>query len=235
MSSHRIPISPLWWRWAARGLAGVCLVVLGVVLGSRLAGPDAARTVTVAVPAAGTSTNPAGRPTARKDGFARTVRGAAAAAAASVSKLDGTALLDRVRLRALVSSLASAGAQARLTAAYDRAAVDARARLGLDSAPSPVVFVRAIPIGYRVDRFNTRAATVSVWRVGIVGSGATVAPQQSWRTVIVSLVWEQAGWKVAGFASEPGPTPPLGATAASSATDLFASIPRFKEFSSANP
>jgi len=237
MRSHRIQISPSQQRrqWAARGLAGLFLAVLGLAIGSRLASPDAATTVTVLTPAASTSANPAGRPGARKGGFARTSRGAAAAAAACVSALDGTALLDRVRLRALVASLASVRTRARLTAAYERAALDARSRLGLDSVPAPIVFVRAIPVGYRVDEFNKQAATVSVWRLGIVGSGATVQPQQSWRTVIVSLVWERAGWKVAGFASEPGPTPPLGATAPSTATDLFASVPRFKEFSSANP
>ena len=224
-------------QWAATALASALLAVVGVAVGSRLASPhapDAATTVTVLTAAAPRTTPPADRRTDTA-GFARTERGAAAAAAASVSALDGTALLDRARVRTLVASLASAGARADLTAAYERAALDARSRLGLDSVPAPIVFVRAIPVGYRVDAFSKQAATVSVWRLGIVGSGATVAPQQSWRTEIVSLVWEHAGWKVAAFASEAGPTPPLGATAPSTATDLFASVPRFKEFSSANP
>jgi hypothetical protein len=151
-----------------------------------------------------------------------------------VSALDGAALLDRRRVRALVASLASSGSRARLTAAYDRAATDARARLGVDTVPPPVVFVRAFPVGYRIDAFTPRRATVSVWRVGIIGSGATVPPQQSWRTETVLLVWQSGRWKIEGFASEPGPTPPLGSTP-STAADLFASVPLFKEFTSANP
>jgi hypothetical protein len=74
-----------------------------------------------------------------------------------------------------------------------------------------------------------------IWRVGIVGSGATVQPQQSWRTETVSLVRESGDWKVAAFASEPGPTPPLTAPAPSTVGDLFTSIPRFEEFSRSEP
>jgi hypothetical protein len=219
-------------RWAAIGATAVCVFGVGVALGSKHSSPDPARTVTVATPAAPFAAT--ARP-AHPAGVARTAAGAAAAAAVAVSSLDGAVLLDRSRLRALVSSLATDAARPRLIEAYEQAALSVRARLGVGSVPPPVVFVRAIPIGYRVDAFTPKEVTVSVWRVGIVGSGATVPPQQSWRTEIVSLVWEHARWRIAGFASEPGPTPPLGATATSSATDLFASVPRFKEFTSANP
>jgi len=232
---RRTTNSPRWWQgWAARGIASAILTVAGVALGSRLASPTSPKTATVTVPAAALPAAAVG-PSPHSRGFVRTERGAAAAAAASVSSLDGSVLLDRSRLRPLVASLTSAGSRAGLTTAYERAAVIARSRLGLDSVPPPVVFVRAVPVGYRVDAYNPNTATVSVWRVGLVGSGATVAPQQSWRTEVVSLVWEHNGWKVAGFASEPGPTPPLGTTPPSTAADLFASVPRFKEFTSANP
>jgi hypothetical protein len=236
MSSRQTRISsqPARRRLAGVVVAGVCLVVVGVVVGSRLSSPDPAATVTGATPAAPSARSaPVARPA--HPATARTASGAAAAAAVAVSSLDGAVLLDRSRLRALVSSLASTAARPRLVEAYEQAALTVRARLGVGSFPAPVVFVRAIPVGYRVDAFNPKEATVSVWRVGIVGSGATVPPQQSWRTEIVSLVWEHARWRIARFASEPGPTPPLGATAPSTATDLFASVPRFKEFASANP
>jgi hypothetical protein len=71
--------------------------------------------------------------------------------------------------------------------------------------------------------------------VGIVGSGATVEPQQSWRTERVDLVWERGGWKVASFSSTPGPTPPLSGSTATSAGDLFSAVPDFQEFSHAGP
>ena len=53
-----------------------------------------------------------------------------------------------------------------------------------------MIVLRSVPVGYRVERFSPKAATIAVWYVGIVGSGATVQPQQSWRTQVVSLVWE---------------------------------------------
>ena len=71
--------------------------------------------------------------------------------------------------------------------------------------------------------------------MGIVGSGASLQPQQSWRTETVSLIWEH-GWKVTSFASTPGPTPPLPQSPDATATgDLFADIPRFTAFSHALP
>ena len=79
-------------------------------------------------------------------------------------------------------------------------------------------------------------ATVAVWYLGIVGSGATVEPQQSWRTQTVSLVWERGRWKVSSFASAPGPTPPLSTSEpGESAGDLFGAIARFEEFDRALP
>ena len=66
-----------------------------------------------------------------------------------------------------------------------------------------MIVLRSVPVGYRVERFSSAEATIAVWYVGIVGSGATVQPQQSWRTQVVSLVWEAGAWKVSSFASSP--------------------------------
>ena len=113
--------------------------------------------------------------------------------------------------------------------------MQAQEQLGLGTVPAPVVIVRAASIGYRLEEFSPEAATVSVWRVGIIGSGATVQPEQSWRTETVTLVWTAGAWKVAALASRPGPTPPLAPGAASTPVELFASIPRFEEFSHVDP
>ena len=87
-----------------------------------------------------------------------------------------------------------------------------------------------------MERFSPSQATVAVWYVGIVGSGATVQPQQSWRTQVVSLVWESGAWKVSSFASAAGPTPPLSTAEIPAApAQLFAAIPRFEEFSRDEP
>ena len=71
---------------------------------------------------------------------------------------------------------------------------------------------------------------------GAVGSGATVQPQQSWRTEVVSLIWENGSWKVSAFRSADGPTPPLSsAEIPATPGQLFAAIPRYDEFSRDEP
>lgn len=160
--------------------------------------------------------------------------GAVAAATTYLDALGGSALLDSARLERTLRSIASPSALPGLRRAYEEAAAQAREQLGVSTTPEPVVIVRAVPVGYRIERFTPAAATVAVWRVGIVGSGATVEPQQSWRTETVSLVWENPAWKVAALRSSPGPTPPLG-TPAAAAADLFTSIPQFEEFGSVVP
>lgn len=167
---------------------------------------------------------------------ARTSAGAVAAAAQSITAFDGGVLLNPARLRAVVARIASASARARLVDAFDEASSQTQAKLGADTAPRPVIVLRSVPVGYRIEQLSPDKATVAVWYVGVVGSGATVQPQQSWRTQVVSLVWENDAWKVTGFESSPGPTPPLSTTeVAGTPGELFAAIPQFKEFAHAEP
>jgi hypothetical protein len=221
-------------RWILKGVVAVVLVAVGIAIGSRIATPrDPGSVITVVGPSPRATPSPA-RAKATRD--TRTPDGAVAAAAASVELLDGPALLDRTRIGRLVDRLAASNARDGLARAYEQGAARARARLAADSVPAPVVILRAALVGYRIDRFTSSAATVAVWRVGIVGSGATVQPQQAWRTETVSLVWERGSWKVASFASALGPTPPLPNVAETTAArDLFTEIPRFREFSHALP
>ena len=215
-------------RWALRALGAAALVAVGIAIGTRIAGPkqtEAITTVTRAAPSPETPTMPATHDE-------RTPAGAVAAAATSVQLLDGPALLDSARVQRIVDGLAALSARGALARAYAQGAAQARSKLGVDSVPAPVVILRAAPVGYRIESFSRAAATVDIWCVGVVGSGATVQPQQSWRTETVSLVWERGAWKVAAFASSAGPTPPLTAsTATTTANDLFTEVPRFKEFS----
>jgi hypothetical protein len=159
---------------------------------------------------------------------------AVAAAGRSITAFDGAVLLQPRRLEAVVARIASAEAREQLVNAFSAASAQMRAELGAGTVPAPVIVLRSVPIGYRVESFSTQSATVAVWYVGIVGSGATVEPQQSWRTQVVSLVFEGGAWKVSSFQSAAGPTPPLSTADAPAAPgELFAAIPRFQEFTSA--
>lgn len=208
-------------------------MALGIAIGSRIAAPGGGRSASPpsssAVPA-----EPPAKAT-RDVQPTRTEEGAVTAAASAVELLDGPALLDSSQIRRLVDRIAASSARNALARAYTQGAAEVRMRLAVDSAPPPVVILRSALAGYRIDGYSPSSATVAVWRVGIVGSGASVQPQQSWRTETVSLVWEH-GWKVTSFASTAGPTPPLPRpTDATAPGDLFTEIPRFTAFLHAVP
>ena len=218
--------------WIALVLGAVLLFAIGMAIGWQRDAPEessqpiATVTVTEATPGARPS-----RTTHKPAGFARTRDGAVSAAATYVDSLDGRVLLDPTALSRRIAEIASSEAREDLVRAYVAAAEQTRKQLGVGTVPEPVVILRTSPVGYRIDRFTTAGATVAIWRVGIVGSGATAAPQQSWRTETVSLVWENKTWKVAALVSETGPTPPLpGSASTSEASELFTAIPEFEEF-----
>jgi len=220
--------------WAA---AALVLLGIGIAIGSRIASTrqTTAQVTETTTAASGTNTQPT-RSQPAPPALAPTRLSAVSAAARSITAFDGNVLLQPRRLRAVVARIASAESRAQLTAAFEEASAQTRAKLGAGTVPAPLIVLRSIPIGYRVERFSTSDATVAVWYVGIVGSGATVQPQQSWRTQVVSLVWEDGAWKVRSFRSSAGPTPPLStAEIPASPGELFAVIPRFEEFSSAVP
>lgn len=227
---------PLSRRVLAYVVAALGLLAIGIAIGSRFGSPRE-----TSPPAADTTSAP--RTEARSAlelptsaPTTRTRAAAVAAAALSITAFDGDVLLEPIRLRAVVGRIASAESRARLVEAFDQAGAQTRAKLGAGSVPRPVIVLRSVPVGYRIERFSRNGATIAVWYVGIVGSGATVEPQQSWRTQVVSLVWERGDWRVNSFESSAGPTPPLStAEIAQSPGELFAVIPRFEEFQRAEP
>jgi hypothetical protein len=217
--------------WVAAALA---LLAIGIAIGSRIASPKSTPRTADTASVSGSNRSTPNRPTSTPT--RRTRAGAVATAALSITAFDGDVLLHPELLRGVVSRIASTSSRERLIEAFMQASAQTRAKLGADTIPQPVIVLRSVPIGYRVERFSTRQATVAVWYVGIVGSGATVEPQQSWRTQVVTLVWERGTWKVSSFQSSPGPTPPLStADAAGTPGDLFSTIPGFEEFKHAEP
>ena len=216
-------------------LAGVAVLGIGIAIGSRIT------TRTQTAPPAQTATPPttpssAAETHSPRATSAHTSAGAAVAAAGSITAFDGNVLLDPQRLRTVVERIAAPSARADLVSEFDQASMQTRSELGIGATPRPVVVLRSAPVGYRIEAYSSSSARVAVWYVGIVGSGATVAPQQSWRTQIVSLVWANGAWKVTSFQSSPGPTPPLANTAQVEAPgELFTTIPHFQEFAGVQP
>jgi hypothetical protein len=210
--------------------AVVLLLGTGISIGVHLAPrrPPSQPLVTVSTaPQAGAAQVPGRRATAQAV-HRRTL--AVSAAARSITAFSGPVLLEPERLRAVVAWIASRASRSVLTQAFLDASAQTRRELGADTVPRPVILLRAVPLGYRFEHYSPLETTVAVWYVGIVGSGATVQPQQSWRTQTIKLVWEDHAWKVSSFASIAGPTPALPAAESEAPGELFEAIPRFREF-----
>ena len=215
------------------GVAALALLGIGIAIGTHIVAPRGSSVVqaTVTVPASVSTPGPAVVASPRP-----TRTGAVAAAAHAITAFNGDVLLQPSRLPQIVARVASAESRVQLTAAFEQASAQTRAKLGAGTVPAPVIVLRSVPVGYRLEHFSDGRATVAVWYVGIVGSGATVQPQQSWRTEVVSLIWENGSWKVSAFRSADGPTPPLSsAEIPATPGQLFAAIPRYDEFSHNEP
>ena len=227
--------------WLALSLAAILLLAIGAAIGAR-GSPETRTTETLTVTVSTTEDSARAVPSEATRGAAQPpatperAQGAAAAATAYVGALDGPALLDAPRLRTTLARDRLGGVTRRRS--FGRTSRPRRRRASSSASEPPRNRSSSFGpsrSGYRIDRFTPDAATVSLWRVGIVGSGATVEPQQSWRTETVSLVWERGDWKVASFRSSPGPTPPLAPSAATPASELFATVPEFEELKHARP
>lgn len=215
-------------------IAALVVLAMGVVIGSRIGSHDSPATGSAPARQTSSDIRPATTPAPSPDHAIvteRTEAGAVDAAAAALLAFDTDVVFDDQRLEATVAAVAARDFQLPLLESYRQGATLLRERLAVDSVPRPVFFVTTAPVGYRVERYSDDAATIAVWNVGVIGSGATLQPQQSWSTQHVSLRWEDDAWKVTGFKSEPGPTPPLGrADTAAAPSELFETVPTFKAF-----
>ncbi|MGH3038335.1 MAG: hypothetical protein ACRDLZ_02855 [Gaiellaceae bacterium] len=224
-------------RWLLLVFAALLLLALGIAVGRQTAEPaepraQPAATVTVTAP---DSEGPQPESAQQPSGYARTPEGAVGAATAYIRELAGPAIVDPAAVRTTLTAIASDESRDALIHAYELAAQQTRERLGIQTASDPDLVLRTAAVGYRVDGFHPDAATVSIWRLGIVGSGTSVEPSQSWRTETVSVVWEDGTWKLDAVRSSPGPTPPLAGRGATPPADLAAAIPAFEAFAHERP
>lgn len=109
--------------------------------------------------------------------------------------------------------VAAPGSEARVRAAFGQGAADVRALIGKAGV------LRAVPMGYRVDSFSRRAASVSVWMVALA-AGSKLEPIAQWRVITLELAWTAEGWRVTDGSGGGGPSPrtPLALLATEAAT-----------------
>jgi hypothetical protein len=187
-------------RGGALGI--VALAVLGSVLVIMLAtrGPGSGGSA----PSAPTPSPASGAPTRE---------GAVMTAIAALYGLSAPAVIDRQRFRVVLQRVAAPGSRARVAALFG--AVEPAVAAAFRRRPR---VLRGAPLGYRLERYSTTAASVSIWTVALAASPG-FAPQSQWRTVRVDLTWTDAGWKVTGGrgANGPAPSTPLPALAVGAA------------------
>lgn len=69
--------------------------------------------------------------------------------------------------------------------------------------------LRTVLLGYRVEAYDGRAASLAIWKVVIAGAAAG-GVLAVFDTTRLTLRWTARGWRVAAFGADvPGPTPDL--------------------------
>jgi hypothetical protein len=197
-------------------------VLLAVAfLGGYLAAPPGAPVVVAgrppesarALPGAPVEEN-AARDEPTPDGAAR------AAARALASLADARLLRDPAARAAAVAAIAPAGYGAQLRPLFDRAYEYLAQALGEPGGDDSVV-LQMTPLGYRVEAFSVRRASVAVWQMTLLGTSERPSIA-AWSTSRAEMVWSGGRWRVERFGSDsPGPTPAVTAPTAAGEPDQF--------------
>ena len=170
-----------------------------------------------------------------KVGYARSREGAIAAAANYTTALSSDLILDPVRRKAAIDTLAAPEAKARLQKTFDQAVASLRSGLGVTGATEDAqVLLRATPVGWRVEEYSDRAAKVAIWVTSVGGSiGGTDGPvpiREGWGTTTVELRWAGGDWKQVDSTTSDGPVPIADVAPPTAAPELVSKASEFKEF-----
>jgi len=230
-------LSPGRNRRAGRRLpvigGALLLVALGIALG-RLSAPG--RDETAAESAASSSSPSPALSAARPARGARpltahTRDGAARAAARALSSLaDPRLLTSRRARRTAVAQIAPPTYRAELDPLFDRTYDYLVGILGTSARRREVV-LRTTPLGYRVEAYSTRQATVAIWQVTLLATPER-APIAAWSTSRAELAWSGGRWRVERFGTDaPGPAPSVTAPATTAPpSDFVAAAQGFSPF-----
>lgn len=184
-------------------LASLAALLLGLLLGRSLS-PTSDR---AALPAkAGAARSLAGVPVA----FPNTPAGAAEAVAAYQQAFADPAVLQPGVMRARIEALATPDyAQTMIGANSPGAERLAAGPIGVGIRKGVQTIYTAVPIGYRVESFQTDRARVLTWGFTLLGNGAAVEPSAYFGITHTELVWMDGRWRIAETRGGFGPTPEL--------------------------
>ena len=207
------------------------LFALGLAVGRQSAGGEDR---TIAEPSASSSEaarTPPSPAKATRPLAAGTREGAARSAAHALSSLaDPRLLTSREARRAAVAAFSAPSYRAELDPLFDRTYAYLTQVLEAPHRRGGVI-LQMTPLGYRVEAFSSRRATVAVWQVTLLATPER-APIAAWSTSRAELVWSGGRWRVERFGTDtPGPVPNVTAPATTAApADFVAAAQAFSPF-----
>ncbi|WP_328481097.1 hypothetical protein OHS71_22125 [Streptomyces sp. NBC_00377] len=171
-------------------------------------------------------------------GFAHTQQGAQSAAANYAVALGSTGMFQTDSRHALVDTVYTPAAAAKLQGAMDQAySTDFLAKMGLDTdgnAPQGDTFVsRVVPVGTTPQAYSTATAKVAVWYLGLIGMSGTSSTDpvtSSWKTWTFDLQWTDGDWKIVSDQQKDGPAPVPGDDQAATSDEISKAIEEFGGF-----
>jgi hypothetical protein len=165
-------------------------------------------------------------------GYAHNDAGAVAAATNYVTVLSSSIILDRDKRHAAIGVVAAPEARARLQRTFDQAVASLAKGLGVPAGAvdDGKVVLRAIPVGWRLERYDDRRARVAIWATGVAGTLAGVPVQEGWGTTTVNLRWVGGDWKQLDTKTTDGPVPIADPATPTAPSELIPKAQEFKEY-----
>ncbi|MER5529629.1 hypothetical protein ABT075_34450 [Streptomyces sp. NPDC002677] len=171
-------------------------------------------------------------------GFAQSEQGAQSAAANYAVTLGSTGMFNKDSRHRIVSSLYTSAAADRLQSTMDAAYTTRFLNtMGLDAngnAPQGSTFVsRAVPVGTKVEQYDSTNAKVSVWYMGLIGMSGTSSTNPvttTWKTWTFELQWADNAWKVSADTQTNGPAPVPGDDQAATSDAISKAVEQYGGF-----
>ncbi|CAM5425393.1 hypothetical protein ACTFBT_21230 [Streptomyces microflavus] len=171
-------------------------------------------------------------------GFAHDEQGAQSAAANYSVALGSAEMFTAESRRSIIQATHDPAVTPELQNSLDTAYSPAFYKnVGLNddgTTPTGLTFVsRTVPVGTKVVKMETDAATVEVWctgLVGLAGQGSTKPVTETWFTISQELKWIAGDWKISSSSQAEGPTPVNGDNRASTADEMAAAVDAYGGF-----
>jgi hypothetical protein len=169
-------------------------------------------------------------------GYQHSQQGAVAAAANYARVLSSALILDRSKRRSAIEALAAPETLQRQQRAWDQAAALLAKGLGVGDggAQDGTVLLRAVPVGWRLEKYTGDRATVAIWVTSVggtfAGSPNDVPVREAWGTTTVELRWVDGDWKQLKATNTDGPVPIADSATPTAASQLVPEANNFKEF-----